>query len=121
MMNKTEPNYTLTITEADAKVFIVCEGGEPISKPFTDRDEAEWWLNEHRKWDQPQCCVCGSAISREDDPWEAYSVSCSSGADYMHKSCMQKFHHWTDTEAATGGPMPPMEVLDAAWAKRARR
>jgi hypothetical protein len=48
-----EPDYTLTITEQNGR-FIVCEGGEEISRPFEDRREAEWWLNEH--WAHRQRC-----------------------------------------------------------------
>ena len=63
--------------------FIVCEGGEEISKPFAERSEAKSWLHYQRCWHQPLCCVCGSGITRADDPWEVYSVSRSTGADWM--------------------------------------
>jgi hypothetical protein len=84
-----EPDYTLTIIEKDGG-FIVCEGGEQISKPFEDKTKAEWWAGHRQRWHQPTCCVCGSAVSKPDDPWKAYSVSCSMGADWMHKSCMDQ-------------------------------
>src|SRR6476660_8501661 len=88
-MSNTEPDYTITIIERDG-LSIVCEGGVEISKPM-DPQQAKWWANQHQLWHQPRCCICNSALTRPDDPWEAYSVSCSSGADWMHKSCLQKF------------------------------
>jgi hypothetical protein len=106
--------------------WVVCEGGEGISKPFADRAEAEWWLEQHRRWHQPYCCVCHSAVTRPDDPWEVISVSTSSGADWMHKSCMEKFGSWADDERRRPdrepGPhlIPNMEVLDSAWRKKLR-
>jgi hypothetical protein len=119
-----EPDYTLTIIQG-ADGWIVCEGGERISKPIKDRAEAEWWLKDHRLWHQPKCCVCGSAVTRPDDPWDAYSVSCSSGPDWMHKSCMEKFEYWAAEEAKKRDPedrgphqIAPMDELDAAWAVR---
>ena len=123
-MSDTEPDYTITIIERDG-FSIVCEGGVEISKPL-DLQMAKWWANQHQLWHQPRCCVCGSAITRPDDPWEAYSVSCSSGADWVHKSCIQKLEQWADDESKRPdyepGPhrVPPMEVLDAAWAKKQR-
>ena len=117
---ETEPDYTLTIIERDGG-FVVCEGGQEISKPFEDRGEAEWWLNHKRLWYQPTCVVCGSAIHRPDDPWELVQASCSTGADYAHRSCWQKLEHWADTEPKSKPLLvPPMEVLNAAWSKRAK-
>jgi hypothetical protein len=120
-----EPDYTLTIIREDGG-WVVCEGGESISKPFGDQAEAEAWAEYHRRWRQPRCCVCGSAESRPDDPWEAPSVSCSSGPDWMHQSCMEKFESWADDEKdrpdREPGPhlIPNMDVLDAAWRKKAK-
>jgi hypothetical protein len=119
-MTMTEPDYTLTIIEQDGG-FVVCEGGEQISKPFEDRREAELWLNQHQLWYQPQCVICGSAIPRPDDPWECVGSSCSTGADYAHKSCWMQFEYWADTDRKPEpGPqlVPPMEVIDAAWKRR---
>ena len=96
-INTPEPDYTLTIIQEDEE-WVVCEGGEGISKPIEDRAEAEWWLEQHRRWHQPYCCVCHSAVTRPDDPWEVISVLTSSGADWMHKSCMEKFGSWADDE-----------------------
>jgi hypothetical protein len=87
-----EPDYTLAIIEKDG-AFVVCEGGEEISKPFENKSEAEFWAEHHRRWRQPRCCVCGSAESRADDPWDAYSVDCY-GPDWMHTSCLQAFIAW---------------------------
>jgi hypothetical protein len=110
----SEPDYSLTIIERGGE-FIVCESSEEISKPFAELREAKGRLHYYRCWRQPSCCVCGSAIPRVDDPWEAYSVSSSSGADWMHQSCLKKFEHWANTTHPGAGPIPPMEVLDAAW------
>ena len=119
-MTTTEPDYSLTIIEQDGG-FVVCEGGEQISKPFADRAEAGWWLHQHQLWYQPRCVICGSAITRPGDPWEGVASSCSSGADYAHKSCWMKFEHWADTDRKPEPgpqPVPPMEVIDAAWKRR---
>ena len=88
----TEPDYTLTIIEQDGG-FVVCEGGEPISKMIPDEAAAEAFARRWECWHQPICCGCGSAITRPDDPWDAYSVS-SMGPDWMHKSCLQKVLHF---------------------------
>ena len=88
MSNSNEPDYTITFIERDGLV-VVCEGGVEISKPM-DLKEAKWWARQHELWLQPRC-VCGSAITRPDDPQETYSVSTQSGADWMHKSCMEEF------------------------------
>jgi hypothetical protein len=119
----TEPDYTLTIIQEDGG-WVVCEGGEVITKPFTDRVQAERWLDQHRLWNQPWCCVCGSAVTRPDDPWEVCQMSTRSGADWMHKSCMEKFESWADDEARRPDRepgwqlIPNMEVLDSAWRKK---
>jgi hypothetical protein len=120
-----EPDYTLTIIQEDGG-WVVCEGGVSISRRFEKLTDAGWWFEQHRMWHQPCCCVCGSPITRPDDPWVAYQVSCSSGADYMHQSCMEKFEAWTDDEKdrpdRDPGPhlIPNMDVLDAAWRKKAK-
>jgi hypothetical protein len=84
----SEPDYTLTIVEENGG-FVVCEGGIEISKPFENRQEAERWSEYHRRWHQPSCCVCGSAITRLDDPWDAYSVD-RYGPDWVRQSCGRK-------------------------------
>jgi hypothetical protein len=86
----TEPDYTLTIFKTDAG-WIVFEGGIQRSKAFDDEEEAKWWAHHHELWHQPRCGWCGSAVTRPDDPWEVYSSSCSTGADWFHRSCMKKF------------------------------
>jgi hypothetical protein len=81
-------------------------------------------LDQHRLWNQPWCCVCGSAVTRPDDPWEVCQMSTRSGADWMHKSCMEKFESWADDEARRPDRepgwqlIPNMEVLDSAWRKK---
>jgi hypothetical protein len=87
-MPTMEPDCRLTIVRemedwAVARVEI-------ISRPFEDRAKAERWLEQHRRWYEPGCCGCGSAVTRPDDSWEAYSVG-SLGPDWMHKRCMEKF------------------------------
>ena len=79
MSNTSEPDYTISIIERD-DLSIVCEGGIEISEPM-DRQKAKSWANQYQLWRQGRCCVCGSAITRPDDPWETYSVSSSLGAD----------------------------------------
>jgi hypothetical protein len=110
-----EPDYTLTIVQENG-TWIVFEGNERISNPFEDRGMAESWMEYHRIWRQPRCFVCGSAKTRTDDPWVGYS----SDPDWVHKSCMEKFHFWADNEAPHESgpqPIPTMEVLDGAWQK----
>lgn len=89
-INPNEPDYTLTITQRGYG-WVVCEGAQEISRPFDKIEEAGRWFRQHALWHQPTCCGCGSAIARPDDPWVACQVSCSSGADYMHKSCMVRW------------------------------
>jgi hypothetical protein len=110
--SSAEPDYSLTIIERGGE-FIVCEGGEEISKSFAERKEAKSWLHYHRCWRQPSCCICYSGIYRVDDPWEVIQSSCSSGATWAHQSCWKKFEHWADNNRRAG-PVPPMEVLDTA-------
>ena len=69
MSNTSEPDYTINIIERDG-LSIVCEGGIEISKPM-DRQKAKSWANQYQLWRQGRCCVCGSAITRPDDLWEA--------------------------------------------------
>jgi hypothetical protein len=83
----TEPDYRLTIIETNDG-FVAYEGGVVISVAFNDKLEAENWAEFHRRWCQPLCCCCGSAATRPDDPWEAYSVD-RYGPDWMHASCMK--------------------------------
>jgi hypothetical protein len=72
----------------------------------------------------PICCVCFSEEDRgPDDPFVPYSAD-SWGGDWMHKSCMDKFHSWDDDDQKSPdydpGPklIPPIEVLDEAWRKK---
>jgi hypothetical protein len=67
----------------------------------------------------PLCCICHSEEDRgPDDPFESYSVD-SRGPDWMHKSCMEKFHSWSDDDCDPGPKrIPPIEVLDEAWRKK---
>jgi hypothetical protein len=81
-----EPDYTVTINERDGK-FIVAEGGREVSRLFDDRKEAEAWARHLQLFYQPLCIVCGSAISRPDDPWEVVQSSTQTGFDYAHRSC----------------------------------
>ena len=99
MTNIIEPDYTLAIIERDGH-YIVTEGGEERSKAFADKAEAEWWMNEHAKWYQPRCIVCGSAVTRPDDEWTWYSASNSTGADWMHTSCGKRLDEM-EAKAAT--------------------
>jgi hypothetical protein len=92
-----EPDDTLAIIEESGR-WIVCEGGVRISKPFEDKTEAEWWAWYHKCWRQPKCIGCGSAVGRPDDPWETYSVSCSFGPDWMHRSCLKRLVRETELE-----------------------
>jgi hypothetical protein len=120
-MNESDRDYALTIIREDGG-YVVCEGGKSISLPFEDRAEAERWADQHAKWNQPFCCVCQGKDDRPDDPWEVYSVSSSTGADWMHRSCLQKFQSWADGPDRPRGPgphrIPPMAVLDGAWQKK---
>jgi hypothetical protein len=111
-----EPDYTLTIMLKDDG-WVVFEGGEQISRPFEDIAEAGSWYVYHRNWNQPRCIICFNAVTRPNDPWEAYSVSSKLGPDRMHRSCMEKFESWADDETLGPGPhqIPNMDVLDAAW------
>jgi hypothetical protein len=86
----SEPDYAIDIVEKDGG-WIVREGGDEISRVFEDKKEAEWWARQRKLFYQPRCCVCGSAETRPDDPWEVYSVSLSLGYDWMHKTCMERF------------------------------
>jgi hypothetical protein len=85
-----EPDYTIEIVQKDGG-WIVREGGTEISRVFESKKEADWWARYRVLFDQPRCCVCGSAVTRPDDPWEVYSASLSLGCDWMHKSCMVRF------------------------------
>jgi len=122
-MDTREPDYTIEVIK-EAAGWIVYEGGKRISKPYPDEATAKSWAEQYRLWYQPTCLVCGSAIGRADDPWECVQASCSMGADYMHRSCMEKFYYWDAEERAKcpwdTGPhfMPKMDVIDAAWEKR---
>jgi hypothetical protein len=113
-----EPDYTLTIID-DIDGFVVCEAGEQISRPFAERSEAEGWLRYYHGWNQPQCVVCRSGITRADDPWEV--IQCSrKGAVYAHPSCWKKFEYWDGQQKHGPGPQPfpPMTEVEAAWSKR---
>jgi hypothetical protein len=112
-----EPDYTLTITREN-NGHVVYEGGESISNRFDNLAEAKWWLEQHRRWHQPCCCICGSAESLSDDPWHDFGVD-RYGPDWTHTSCKEKFEYWARTEGPRGGGVvPKMEVLDAAWQKK---
>jgi hypothetical protein len=80
-------DYTLTIIQKDG-LLVVHEGGVPITKPL-DRKYAEWWADQHRKWYQPRCCVCGNAVTKPNDPWIGYSSN-SQGTDWLHTNCEKK-------------------------------
>lgn len=82
-----EPNYELTITKT-AEGWIVCEAGKEIRGPFSDEASAKEVAFAYHRMFQPQCLICGSAVTRPDDPWDAYSVS-SKTIEWMHKSCME--------------------------------
>lgn len=112
----TEPDYTLTIIEQSGG-FVVYEGGAPISVPMSGKKEADDWAEMHRRWYQPRCCICGSAITRPDDPWNAYSVD-SYGPDWIHKSCGEKLEYWAGhNEPPEPGPhpVPSMDEIDSFW------
>jgi hypothetical protein len=96
----TEPDYTLTITREN-NGYVVYEGGESISNRFDNLAEAEWWLEQHRLWHQPCCCICGSAESLSDDPWDDFGVD-RYGPDWTHTSCKEKFEYWARTEGPRG-------------------
>jgi hypothetical protein len=67
----------------------------------------------------PHCCVCHSEEEHgPDDPFVPYSAD-SLGPDWMHKSCMDKFHLWADDDKKSRPKLiPPIEVLDEAWRKK---
>src|SRR6266436_129033 len=85
-----EPDYTLTILK-EPDGWVVYAGGRQRSKPFPSEAEAKSWARMHELFYQPTCLGCGSAINRPEDPWEVVQASCSSGFDYMHRSCLEKF------------------------------
>jgi hypothetical protein len=85
-----EPDCTVEIVTTDDG-WILREGGVEISRVFETEEEAKWWADYHRNLHQPECCFCGSAESRPDDPLEIYSCS-RRGPDWMHKSCTEKLH-----------------------------
>jgi hypothetical protein len=83
-------------------------------------------------WRPPFCMICLSEERRLDsDPLEWY---CTGGGwtDYMHTSCMEKFHWWADetdaelkakyaklgTKPPAARPVPDLETIDAAWLKK---
>ena len=83
-----EPDYTLTIIETDGR-WIVCEGGERVSKPFADKAKAEWWAQYHADFHQPFCHVCNSGVTKPDDPWVRDPWNCTAeGSFYKHRTCM---------------------------------
>ena len=116
-----EPDYSLTIIQNNDG-FVVCEGGTEISRTFRTKRRLRRGPNIIGAG-QPRCCVCGSAESRSDDPWDSYSVD-RYGPDWMHTSCMKKFVCWTENEMpAASGPqrVPDMTVLDENWQKHTER
>jgi hypothetical protein len=86
----SEPDYTIDIVEKDGG-WIVLESGFERSRVFENKEQAMWWARNHELFNQPRCCVCGSAETRPDDPWQVYSTSLRTGHDWMHKTCMEKF------------------------------
>jgi hypothetical protein len=106
-----EPDYTepkFRILEEDGEWVVY----EAITKPLASKFAAEHWLNDMR----PRCIVCHSYKDSEHDPLEGYQAS-SRGHVFMHVSCREKFHSWT-ADQPHGGPIPSLEVLDAAWGKK---
>ena len=69
----------------------------------------------------PLCFVCHSEEDRgPDDPFVGYSAD-SWGGDWVHKSCMEKFHSWAEDDRDPGPKLiPPIEVLDEAWSTKRR-
>ena len=105
-----EPDYTepeFRILEEVGKWVVY----EAITKPFGSELAAEHWLNDMR----PRCIVCHRHKGGEHDPLEVYQAG-SSGHVFMHVSCREKFHSWTADHH--GGPIPSLEVLDAAWREK---
>jgi hypothetical protein len=88
MNDPNEPDYTLTIVK-QKDGYILHEAGKPVSKPFKTKPEAEGFREYFAGWHQPICCVCGSGISRPDDPWETLQASRRS-CIYAHRSCEEK-------------------------------
>jgi len=78
--------------------------------------EAKNWADYHEGFNQQVCFVCGSGISKSDDPWYGYSVS-SKGVDWVHTSCCTKFHFWCDTASPCSGRVPSLKFLDKFWAE----
>src|SRR5262245_55065761 len=101
-----EPDYTMSLIKRDDK-WIVCEGGQEVSKPL-DLADAAAWHDHHIKYNQPTCCGCGSAITRPDDPWEVYSTSSSDGHDWFHRSCTHEFNELTKKYSP-----PPLTLAEA--------
>ena len=95
----SEPDYTINIAEKDGG-WIVCEGGVEISRMFESKQEAMWWARHHALFHQPHCCVCGSAETRPDDPWEVIAVSLNTGFDWVHTTCMEKICEAAEREIA---------------------
>jgi hypothetical protein len=98
MNAETEPDYTMEIIYEEDGTYVVHEGGKDISLGFATLKEAEWWLVEHVNWYQPECCCCGSRITRIDDPWTTIQVS-RNGAIKAHESCWKEANdranaHW---------------------------
>jgi hypothetical protein len=79
------------ITGKDGDGWSVREDGVEISRVFETEREARVWAGLHVRFFRPHCCCCGSKQTRPDDPWEVYSTSCSTGHDWMHRSCMERF------------------------------
>jgi len=110
-----EPDYTLSIVHEDCG-YVVYEGGRAISIAFMNETEAKNWADYHEGFNQQVCFVCGSGISKSDDPWYGYSVS-SKGVDWVHTSCCTKFHFWCDTASPCSGRVPSLKFLDKFWAE----
>ena len=73
-----------------------------------------------RQW-PPYCLICGSekelGPEGAGDKLEVYSAGGGS-ADWMHRSCTVKFHSSSKDQTKAPHPVPPLEVVDAAWRKK---
>jgi hypothetical protein len=59
-------------------------------------------------WNAPPVCICcgGEDDRGPADPWEAYSVSCSMGPDWGHRSCLEKLYDLSDDLSSTKPSKP---------------
>jgi hypothetical protein len=110
----SEPNYApLTLVEKSTPTWTVHdEDGEPVSRPFLDKAEAEGFALHYLDRHQP-CILCGSHDNREGDPLKTLQSGYPTGCAFIHESCLKKLQFWWEKNGA--GPPPSMEVIDAAW------